>query len=117
MKKITAAANAGLNTNTTDETILTEDIESSDSNPMSSEKETTGASTIFGHEPKEIPSGIKSTSTEEKLVNTGHTDVLFYTPEEAAAMKLQDDEIITNIQDKIKEINDNEADLSKKIKV
>ncbi len=116
MSNKSAAANAGLNTNTTDETILTEDIASSDSNPMSSEKETTGASTIFGHEPKEIPSSAKSTSTEEKLANTGHTDVLFYTPEEAAAMQLQDDEIISNIQDKIKDINDNEADLSKEIK-
>ncbi|NOQ30589.1 MAG: hypothetical protein GQ570_05640 [Helicobacteraceae bacterium] len=116
LEKMAAATNAGLNTNTTDETILTEDIESSDSKPMSSEKDTTGASTIFGHEPKEIPSAIKSASAEEELVNSGHTNVLFYTPEEAAAMQLQDDEIISNIQDKIKEINDNEADLSKEIK-
>jgi len=116
MSTLNAAANAGLNTNTTDDIILLEDIESSDSKPMSSEKETTGASTIFGYEHKETPSGVNSTSPEKELANSGNADVLFYTPEEAASMKAQDDEIISNIQDMMKEIDKNEADLNDAIK-
>lgn len=111
MATTSAAANAGLNTNTTD-TVPSKDIVSSDNNSMSSEKEMIGASAIFGHEPKKIPSSTNTTSPEEELANSGHTDVLFYTPEEAAAMKKQDDDIIDNIQNKLNEIHDNEVELS-----
>lgn len=96
------------NTTTTDNTTKSKDIVYSDINPVSSEKEIIGVATIFGHEPKIIPSTVNSASPEDEFANSGHTDVLFYTPEEAAAMKKQDEGIIANILKALKEINDNE---------
>jgi len=116
MKKIASTANAAINTNTTDKTILTEDTKSSNIKPMSSEKETTGIDTIFGYEPKQISLNADSISPESAFENSGYTDMLFYTDEESAAKQLQDNKIINDIQDMMKKIDTNESNLKKVIK-
>jgi hypothetical protein len=106
MTKSNVATNAGINTNST--TVKSKDILSSDSKPMSSEKEISGVQTIFGHEPKEIPTLEDMRSSEENLTNSGYANVLFRSPEEVAEMEKQENEIIGKIQNVLNDISANE---------
>lgn len=104
MKKELAAANAGNTTESTE----SKDILSSDSKLMSSEKEISGVQTIFGYEPKEIPTLEDMRSSEENLTNSGYANILFRSPEEVAEMEKQENEIIGKIQNVLNDISANE---------